>query len=266
MLNVQRLSRAWVVLACLGLLAGMVRAGAQSIVAAGPPAAATSPTSPPSAATSAPAPLPDPKTPEEFFARARQLSDLEASGVPFHLKATYVASGDAEFTGNGTYEEWWQSKDLWRKEATLGDYKYVEIQNGDKHTVYGSSDYVPWHLRQVLDVILIRIPTDVENSEIWEMRHKKINKAELVVLSQKHPCTATDLNRPDEKGQSTQKCPQLNDPPLAAYFTLGGVLRIEVREIQTVVYNGMMPFQNLIISRNVLVSDGGKAKGFPISI
>ena len=45
--------------------------------------------------------LPDPQTPEEFFARARQLSDLEASGIPFHLKATYVASGDAEFTGNG---------------------------------------------------------------------------------------------------------------------------------------------------------------------
>ena len=70
--------------------------------------------------------LPDPKTPEEFFARARQLSDLEAAGIPFHLKATYVASGDTEFTGNGMYEQWWQSKDLWRKEATLGDYKYLE--------------------------------------------------------------------------------------------------------------------------------------------
>ena len=79
-----------------------------------------------------PAALPDPQTPEEFFARARQLSDLEASGIPFHLKATYVASGDAEFTGNGAYEEWWQSKDVWRKEATLGDYKYVAIKDGEK--------------------------------------------------------------------------------------------------------------------------------------
>ena len=79
-------------------------------------------------AKTAAAPLPDPQTPEEFFARARALSDLEASGTPFHLKATYVASGDAEFTGNGTYEEWWQSKDLWRKEATLGNLHVCSYQ------------------------------------------------------------------------------------------------------------------------------------------
>jgi len=94
-------------------------------------------------------PLPDPQTPEEFFARARQLSDLEASGIPFHLKATYVASGDAEFTGNGTYEEWWQSKDLcgkkprWRLQV-CGD------SERDKHAVYGSSTYVPLRIREVM--------------------------------------------------------------------------------------------------------------------
>ncbi|HET9085903.1 MAG TPA: hypothetical protein VFN53_00085 [Acidobacteriaceae bacterium] len=80
--------------------------------------------SPPSAAATSP----NPKTPEEFFARARQLSDLEAAGIPFHLKATYVASGDAEFTSNETYEEWWESKDTWRKEATLGGYRYVGLR------------------------------------------------------------------------------------------------------------------------------------------
>lgn len=98
------------------------------------------------------------------------------------------------------------------------------------------------------------------------MRRKKIDKAELIALSQEHPCAGTDLKRPDKKGQSAQKCLQLEDSPLQAYFTPEGVLRIQVRETETVVYNGMMPFQNLIISRNVMVSDGGKAKGFSISI
>lgn len=97
-----------VLLMCFGF--SLVYAAAQTQPAAGPPAAA--PTTPVSSAKAAAAPLPDPQTPEEFFARARQLSDLEASGIPFHLKAAYVATGDAEFTGNGTYEEWWQSKDL----------------------------------------------------------------------------------------------------------------------------------------------------------
>lgn len=215
---------------------------------------------------SAPVAAADPQTPEEFFARARQLSDLEASGIPFHLKATYVASGDAEFTGNGTYEEWWQSKDLWRKEATLGDYKYVEIQNGDKHSVYGSSNYVPWRLRQVLDVILVRIPTDTENVGTWKMRHKKIDKANFIVLTQRYPCPAAGVKRPDEKDLSTQKCLQLGNSVLQAYFTPEGVLRVQVGETETAMYNGIIPFRNLIISRNVVVSDGGKDKGFPISI
>jgi hypothetical protein len=117
----------WAVLMCFGF--SLVYAAAHTQSAASPPASALTPPPPPgetgtAAATPPPtvvATLPDPQTPQEFFARARALSDLTAAAVPFHLKATYVASGDTEFTGNGTYEEWWQSKDLWRKEATLGD-------------------------------------------------------------------------------------------------------------------------------------------------
>jgi hypothetical protein len=105
-----RLILACSVLFCL--IGSSAKLVCQAQPAASPPATAAARTSPASSATPAAALLPDPQTSEEFFARARQLSDLEASGIPFHLKATYVASGDAEFTGNGTYEEWWQSKDL----------------------------------------------------------------------------------------------------------------------------------------------------------
>jgi TonB family protein len=226
-MNLQKLL--WVPLMCFGL--SLVYAAAQTQPAAGPPAAA--PTSPPSSAIPAAAPLPDPKTPQEFFARARQLSDLEASGIPFHLKATYVATGDAEFTGNGTYEEWWQSKDLWRKEATLGDYKYVAIKHGDARSVYGSSNYLPLRLRQMLEAVLIRIVPNSGSARDWKLKHKRMNGVDLVVLSVHRPC-GNEL-----------KC-------LAAdYFTPQGLLRIHLGDSVQKLYNGFQGFHGVSIPHSI---------------
>ena len=80
-----RLKMNWQKLLCVPLMCfgfSLVYAAAQTQPAAGSPAAA--PTTTPSSGKAAAASLPDPQTPEEFFARARQLSDLEASGIPFH--------------------------------------------------------------------------------------------------------------------------------------------------------------------------------------
>ena len=76
--------------------------------------------------------------------------------------------------GTDDIEEWWQSKDLWRKEATLGDYKYVEIQYGGKNSVYGSSDYIPLRLRQMLDAVLIRIAPDAGTASEWKLKKKEL--------------------------------------------------------------------------------------------
>ncbi|HTU51335.1 MAG TPA: energy transducer TonB [Acidobacteriaceae bacterium] len=235
-----------VVLMCFGF--SLVYAAAQTQPAAGPPASA--PTPPSSSAKTAVAPLPDPQTPQEFFARARALSDLEASGIPFHLKATYVASGDAEFTGNGTYEEWWESKDLWRKEATLGDYKYVVIQSGGKNTVYGSSDYIPLRLRQMLDAVVIRIVPNTGTARKWKLKHKKLKGVDLAVLSSEYECG---------DGKYKAKC-------LAEdYFTQGGVLRIHLEASVEAVYNGIHEFQELEIPHSVVVA-GDNVEILTISI
>ena len=203
------------------------------------------------AATPAVAPtLSNPKTPEEFFARARALSDLEASGNPFHLKATYVASGDAEFTGNGTYEEWWQSKDLWRKEATLGDYKYVEIESGDKHMLYGSSDYIPLRLRQTLDSVLIQIDPDTSSASKWKLKRKKLKGVDLAVLSSEYECG---------DGKYKAKCVAED------YFTQEGVLRIQLRGSVEDVYNDFEPLQSRLIPRNIGVA-GGEGAILQISV
>ncbi len=267
-----RLEMNWQKLLCVPLMCfgfSLVYAAAQAQPAASPPASA--PASPLPSTKSGPAtatpppivatPLADPQTPVEFFARARQLSDLEAAGIPFHLKATYVATGDAEFTGNGTYEEWWQSKDLWRIEATLGEFRYVAIRNGGPEPqIYTNSVYVPWQLRQVLDDILIRIPTDAGTAGKWKIRHKKIKKVDLVVLSEKDPCATGASSGSSRKHVSTQECMS------QAYFASEGVLRIQMSDFATTVYNGFQAFQNLLIPRAILVADGGSAKGFPITI
>jgi len=230
----------WVLLMCFGF--SLVYAAAQTQPAAGPPEAA--PTTPQPSAKAAAAPLPDPQTPEEFFARARQLSDLEASGIPFHLKATYVASGDTEFTGNGTYEEWWQSKDLWRKEATLGDYKYVEIESGGKLSLYGSSDYVPLRLRQMLDAVVIRIAPDAGTSREWQLKHQMLKGVDLVVLS----------------SEKTYEEPKFKVPYVTSdYLTSGGVLRIQMTDGVEDLYNDFQPFQHLLTPRKIDVAGDGTA-------
>jgi TonB family protein len=205
--------------------------------AQGQPSASTTP----SATASDVKPV-NPTTPEEFFARARQLSDLEAAGIPFHLKATYVATGDSEFTGNGTYEEWWRSKDDWRKETTLGDHKYVAIQKAGKQTSFATSTDVPTSLRQVLDAILIRMPSDTDGYNGWKLHHKEINGLELTVLSRKHPCSG--------KSEHSKKdaCAQ------QYYFSPEGQLRIHfVGTIETR-YNGFKTFQNDLVPRDIDVS------------
>ena len=232
-----------VLLMCFGF--SLVYAAAQTQPAAGPPAAAPATNLPLIQAT--PAALPDPQTPEEFFARARQLSDLEASGIPFHLKATYVASGDAEFTGNGAYEEWWQSKDVWRKEATLGDYKYVAIKDGDKHTVYGSSQYIPLRLRQMLKAIVVRIAPDAGLTSDWKPKSEQLNGVDLAVLSVHLPC-----------GPSVE-CRVEN------YFTPQGLLRIRVDDSIETLYNGFEGFHGSVIPRSIVVA-GGKGEILKISI
>lgn len=146
----------------------------------------------PPTATAAPPPAPvlaKPQTPEEFFARARQLSDLEAAGVPFHLKATYIATGDAEFTGNGTYEEWWQSKNTWRKDASLGTFHYsVMMLNGKAQRPIQTGEYVPLRLRQAMTSALLQIAPDKGSGGTWKISQQKLNQVALAELSSQIAC------------------------------------------------------------------------------
>ncbi|MGH9615930.1 MAG: hypothetical protein ACRD28_04240, partial [Acidobacteriaceae bacterium] len=223
----------WMFFLCLMFLPVILHAQAQQAGVPAPSSQAVSAAVPTATA------VPNPKTPEEFFARARQLSDLEASRIPFHLKATFVATGDAEFTGNGTYEEWWQSKDMWRKEATLGRFKYVAVKIGGKQATSASSRYVPLRLRQAADAVLIHISPNKGSSSDWKLGHQVMGGTDFIMLS------------------SDYQCPHVAAPVTCStedFFTSDGLLRVRVYNKIIHLFNDVQPFHGLLIPRSITLS------------
>lgn len=199
----------------------------------------------PSTTASAAAPaakVANPTTPEEFFARARQLSDLIAAGVPFHLKATYVASGDTEFTGNGTFEEWWHWKDLWRKELTLGDYKYVFVRNGDREAAFATGPYTPLRLRQAMSLFPLTIAENQGLGGGWKLTKTVEGSQTLNTAASQNPCIVKNTRFP--------VC------DLRFEFTDDGLLRVRRFNRVITVFNKLQPFDNLLVPREILVMIG----------
>lgn len=64
--------------------------------------------------------------------RARQNSNMHIQGsTPFHLRASFLASGGGAFTGSGELTETWLSGQRWRWSANLGNYSQVRIGSGN---------------------------------------------------------------------------------------------------------------------------------------
>ncbi|HEX4020467.1 MAG TPA: energy transducer TonB [Acidobacteriaceae bacterium] len=233
------LNRSWLLLTLLCLL--LPAATAQQAASAAH-SATLAPTAPAQATTPKPAatPLPKPQTPEEFFNRAREFSDLEAAGIPFHLKATFVASGNAEFTGNGTYEEWWLSSDKWRKEATLGNFKYVSIKNADQQVTYTSSSYVPLRVRQAMQYALIRILPSAGQTGKVKLKRAKAGPHVLEEVEEKSSCNPAAM--------SQLTCDMRYE------FAEDGLLRLQHDNSVTMLYNNLQPLQGRLIPRKILVA------------
>lgn len=111
------------------------------------------------------APLkPDPnrKPPaNSFFDRARAVQGIRVKdSSPFHLKATFNATGDAETIGTGTYEETWVSPTQWRREATLGGKTVIESRNDDDRYRQFKGDYAPRRADEVIDIMGASLPGD----------------------------------------------------------------------------------------------------------
>ena len=78
--------------------------------------------------------------------QARQNSDLHIAGTPpFHIVATFDASGQVADVGHGELSETWMSGQRWRWTAMLGGYASVRIGSG--RTAYDLAPTVPLPMR-----------------------------------------------------------------------------------------------------------------------
>lgn len=68
----------------------------------------------------------------DYFERGRQLSFLAAgSDKPYVLRAEFQAKSQGTVS-TGHYQDTWLSNTQWKREATLGESRYVRSRNGDK--------------------------------------------------------------------------------------------------------------------------------------
>jgi TonB family protein len=74
----------------------------------------------------------------------------EENSQPFHLNAEFDASGKVEFTGHGSFEEFWVDAHHWKRTVSLGSYHAEEIQDGTRHSLTANDKYEP---KRVLTVI-----------------------------------------------------------------------------------------------------------------
>lgn len=75
---------------------------------------------------------------------AKQLSDIRAEGAPaFRLKVDFKIIKDDGSAMDGTYTERWVSKEQWRRETVLGDFRRIQIAAGKKLWLLDNSTDVP---------------------------------------------------------------------------------------------------------------------------
>jgi len=81
---------------------------------------------------------------------AKQVSDIHADGAPpFRMKLRFKILKDDGPAMEGEYTEFWVSKAQWREETVVGDFRRIQVTEGDKRWLLDSSTVVPKEVREV---------------------------------------------------------------------------------------------------------------------
>ena len=221
---------AWGFFIGIGLLVG--NAAAQTQPAAGSPAATASPATPLNPATTAAITIFEDAGGIFCSGAAVERSGSFGNSIPFE---SYVCCERGYgVTGNGTYEEWWQSRTAGERKRRWGDYKYVVTKNGATARAYATGLYLPLRLRQAMLAVLVRFAADAGTSHKWNIQHTKLGGSDFAVLFKPDSCEGFEV-----------ACFQ-------SYFTTDGMFRGRALNGRTQVkYNSLQPFQNLQIARNI---------------
>jgi TonB family protein len=83
------------------------------------------------------------KTGEKLIARAVELSDIRATGAPaFRMKASFrIPSGSP--ADQGSYTETWESREEWRRETELGDFRRIEVGGHKLRWLFDNKEGTP---------------------------------------------------------------------------------------------------------------------------
>lgn len=192
---------------------------------------------------SAPSVVANPQTPEEFFARARQLSDLEAGGIPFHLKATISLDKNTGLRETGSYEEWWVTPHMWRKEVTLGTFRYLATADSRRSTMYASQVPAPWQMSVILRSVPFRVSARLTERQRWRREKTKVNHIPVISLTGR-PCKAvtSPVKTPTNCGDQY-------------IFTNEGVVRVKKLNGVSTVFNEFRAFGKQSIPTSIETAD-----------
>lgn len=88
----------------------------------------------------------------------RQSKLTLAGGVPFHLRAHIAATGKPRPEYAADVEEYWISREKWRRTITSRDFSQLLIVNGDRLSETLTGDYYPFWLHNLITALFDPLP------------------------------------------------------------------------------------------------------------
>lgn len=168
---------------------------------------------------------------------AKQLSDIRAEGAPaFRLKVSLKIIQDDGSALEGAYTEDWVSKEQWRRETVLGDFRRTQIATGRKLWLLDNARTVPGHVGDVLYLTPFSLPGF--QAEKW--KSSKVSELKRVSVR----CVEKD---PDSLDSKSTLC----------FDKISGTLRAEVSPLyprtrgqKVCFYNDYQKFGDRVLARS----------------
>lgn len=115
---------------------------------------------------------------QNYFERGRKVGFLAAGNTPYVLKAKFqtVVRGSVQ---EGQYEDTWISETQWRREARIGDSRYIRTQNGETHYQLAEGQDAP--LLRLVFKLLEPIPAiDTFTESDWRIKRDTVDGVKTI--------------------------------------------------------------------------------------
>jgi hypothetical protein len=169
-----------------------------------------------------------------------------ATMSPFTLKLSFIAGGQARYTGAGDMEETWLSGRQWRWSAHLGGFSMTRIGGGGVAYDDKAPGPIPMRIHMLRTAVFWPVLTSP--GALIRITSTKFEGADVmcVLLSrQGNPATAT----PGRRWEEMEYCIDTKDGLLRLYSEAPGIYT-------TYDYRDALQFHNRILPRQITVTEG----------